>query len=106
MAEPMSWAYPFLSQRDLGKAPDDCKNLKRPFGELVWELEPMQIVVNGEPRDFKDSGTIADLVSALGLQPKFVAVERNETLVPRARHAETILAPGDRIEIVTLVGGG
>ncbi len=35
-----------------------------------------------------------------------VAVERNLELAPRTRHAETRLAPGDRVDIVTLVGGG
>jgi thiamine biosynthesis protein ThiS len=35
-----------------------------------------------------------------------VAVERNLQIVPRARHGETALADGDRLEVVTLVGGG
>lgn len=64
------------------------------------------ITMNGEPRQIAAETTIAALIAELGLQPKFVAVERNEELVPRARHAECVLAAGDRIEIVTLVGGG
>jgi sulfur carrier protein len=35
-----------------------------------------------------------------------VAVERNGAIVPRSRHADTLLAAGDRIEIVVAVGGG
>ena len=37
---------------------------------------------------------------------KFVAVERNRDVVPQSRHAETVLAAGDELEVVTLVGGG
>lgn len=66
----------------------------------------MQIVLNGEPKTLTDGATVADLVRDLGLQPKFVAVERNETLVPRTDHARCVLSPNDRVEIVTLVGGG
>jgi len=50
--------------------------------------------------------TVAELLKDLGLEPKHVAVEVNLELVPRARHAEHRLADGDRLEIVTLVGGG
>lgn len=66
----------------------------------------MRIVVNGEPRDVEEGLTVAQLVKALGLHPRFIAVERNERLVPRTRHEQEGIEPGDRIEIVTLVGGG
>ncbi len=66
----------------------------------------MQITVNDEVRDVAAGSTIADLLEELGMRPKFVAVERNLELVPRARHAECELAENDRLEVVTLVGGG
>lgn len=66
----------------------------------------MKILVNGEAKKVAEASTVADLVRGLGLQPKFVAVERNEALVPRSEHAGCVLQPEDRIEIVTLVGGG
>ncbi|MDA0284424.1 MAG: sulfur carrier protein ThiS [Planctomycetota bacterium] len=66
----------------------------------------MQITVNDEPRHVDSGTTIADLLTELGMRPKFVAVERNLELVPRARHAECELAENDRLEVVTLVGGG
>jgi sulfur carrier protein len=66
----------------------------------------VEIRLNGEPRTIGDGSTVADLVSQLGLQPRFVAVEKNERLVPRADHAACALQSGDRVEIVTLVGGG
>lgn len=62
--------------------------------------------LNGEPRDVRDGATVADLVRDLGLEGKPVAVEVNRRVVPRARHGETRLAEGDRIEIVHFVGGG
>lgn len=66
----------------------------------------ISITVNGDRREIAAGTTIADLVAELKLQPKFVAIERNEQLVPRTRHSETAIVVGDRIEIVTLVGGG
>lgn len=66
----------------------------------------MRVTVNGEIREVDDGTTVADLVAGFGLQPKFVAVEINLELVPRRCFDETTLKEGDRIEIVTLVGGG
>jgi thiamine biosynthesis protein ThiS len=59
--------------------------------------------MNGEPREIESGTTVARL---LKMQPRFLAVERNFELVPRTRHAECVLADGDQLEIVTLVGGG
>ena len=66
----------------------------------------MQITVNGEPRPLAGTITVAELLDELQLKTKYVAVEVNKELVPRARHGEHRLADGDRLEIVTLVGGG
>lgn len=66
----------------------------------------MEITLNGEPKTIDDGLTVADLLQLLELAPKYLAVERNRDLIPRTRHAECELQPGDQIEIVTLVGGG
>jgi sulfur carrier protein len=66
----------------------------------------MEIIVNGQPRPIREGATVAALLVELGLDPRQLAVERNLELVPRTEHAATKLAPGDRVEIVTLVGGG
>ena len=66
----------------------------------------MQIIVNGRPQTVDQGITIAHLLEDLRLTGKHVAVEVNLELVPRQRHAEHPLAEGDRLEIVTLVGGG
>ncbi len=66
----------------------------------------MKICVNGEMRELPAPTSLAALVALLEFQPLRIAVERNKQLVPRAQHAQTPLADGDVIEIVTLVGGG
>jgi sulfur carrier protein len=66
----------------------------------------MFISLNGESRQFPDHLTVAALVESLGYTGKRVAVERNGEIVPRGRHAEVVLADGDRLEIVVAVGGG
>ena len=66
----------------------------------------MRLTVNGEARCFDGVVTIAGLVSALGLDKRKLAVERNLEIVPRSCYAATALSDGDRIEIVAFVGGG
>jgi len=66
----------------------------------------MQLTVNGEERSFAGVGHVAALVSALGLDARKVAVERNLEIVPRSSYAMTALREGDRIEIVHFIGGG
>ncbi|HQR90069.1 MAG: thiamine biosynthesis protein ThiS [Caulobacter sp. 12-67-6] len=66
----------------------------------------MRLLLNGDEREIADVFSVADLVSALGLDSRKVAVERNLEIVPRSTYADTALADGDRIEIVTFIGGG
>ena len=66
----------------------------------------MQILVNGEVRELAPGTTLAALVRELELEPRFVAVEVNFVLVPRSQHEHHVLHDGDRLEVVTLVGGG
>jgi thiamine biosynthesis protein ThiS len=66
----------------------------------------MRLVINGEERGFTEIHSLAALVTALGLDPRKVAVERNLEIVPRSIYAEVALADGDRIEIVHFIGGG
>jgi len=66
----------------------------------------MRLVVNGEERQVGASTTVKQLLVSLGLADTLVAVERNEEVVPRARHESTELIEGDRVEVVHFVGGG
>ena len=66
----------------------------------------IDVVINGQPRTVNAGTTVASLIVELGLGDRRVAVERNREVVPRAAHATTLLADGDRLELVTFVGGG
>jgi sulfur carrier protein len=66
----------------------------------------IDVVINGQSRSVNLGTTVSELIAELGLAGRPVAVERNREVVPRAQHAATVLAPGDRLEVVTFVGGG
>ena len=62
--------------------------------------------MNDEPRALGAGGTVADLVAALGLGARRIAIELNRAVVPRAAYSATVLHDGDAVEIIHLVGGG
>lgn len=65
------------------------------------------VTLNGIATDVAaDASTLADLVTALGLSGKRIAIEKNGEIVPRSRYSTTTIARGDRLEIVGAVGGG
>ena len=64
------------------------------------------VIVNGQPREVPAGSTAGDLVAALGFAGRPLAVEVNELVVPRGRLPHCRLEAGDRLERVTLVGGG
>jgi sulfur carrier protein len=66
----------------------------------------IDVVINGQRRIMNAGTTVLALIAELGLDGKPVAVERNREVVPRAQHATTVLSDGDRLEVVTFVGGG
>lgn len=66
----------------------------------------ISVTINGEPRAFDHALTCAELVSALQLAGKRVAMERNGEIVPRSQLGACVLQDGDRLEIVAAVGGG
>jgi thiamine biosynthesis protein ThiS len=66
----------------------------------------MQVTINGKLETLADGITVAELLAHLDLEPIRVAVEVNEDLVPRKTFADALVRDGDRVEIVTFVGGG
>ena len=66
----------------------------------------MEITINGNERQVARDISLLELLDQMQINRQQVAVERNGELVPREAHADCVLAVGDRLEIVTLVGGG
>lgn len=66
----------------------------------------MHVTINGRQEALADGLSVANILATRQLQPIRVAVEINEQIVPRKRFGETTVKEGDRIEIVTFVGGG
>ncbi len=66
----------------------------------------LRITVNGDTRAVPATSTVADLLGAIGLDLRKVAVERNLEIVPRSTYATTHLQDGDALEIVHFIGGG
>jgi sulfur carrier protein len=66
----------------------------------------VRILVNGEWQEHDGELSVAALIGKLALDERRLAVELNEKILPRARYGQTLLSDQDRLEIVTLVGGG
>lgn len=62
--------------------------------------------VNGEPRTCDSKTTLPNFLTQLGLNPRLVAVEYNGEILHRQFWEQTEIQPDDRLEIVTIVGGG
>ena len=66
----------------------------------------MIITLNGEPRDVAPGSTVSALLQELGVNPKFVVVQRNDDIVERTAFDATVVQDGDLVELVRFVGGG
>jgi sulfur carrier protein len=64
------------------------------------------ITVNGERRELADGTTLESLLETLGVRRDGTAVALNDDVVPRTRHAATVLRGGDRLEVIVAVAGG
>ncbi|MCA8888891.1 MAG: sulfur carrier protein ThiS [Parvularculaceae bacterium] len=66
----------------------------------------MELKINGENMRFDRPMTVGELIVALGLEPRKLAIERNLEIIPKSAYGQISLADGDRLEIVHFVGGG
>ncbi len=64
------------------------------------------IHVNGKPCTCLSQVRLPNLLEQLGLNPRLIAVEYNGEILHRQFWVETVIQAGDRLEIVTIVGGG
>ena len=69
-------------------------------------LNYMNILLNNKTMTVSEVITIRKLLDHINLQQKYYAVEVNEEIVPKSSHATFALKEGDKVEIVTAIGGG
>jgi len=82
-----------------------CRIINK-YLETLYYLKMIQICVNGSTKAYERPLALAELLQDMELAGRKVAVERNGEIVPRGAHASTLLADGDRLEIVAADGGG
>lgn len=68
---------------------------------MMFEIE-----LNGAPHQVGDGNNVEELVAALSLAGKAVAVAINREIVPRSQWADRKLQPADRVDVVRAIGGG
>ncbi|MBM5574823.1 sulfur carrier protein ThiS [Deefgea sp. CFH1-16] len=66
----------------------------------------IQISINGEAKTFPAALNVTELVVALDLLDKRIAIERNGEIIAKSQYTATMLADGDVLEMVVAVGGG
>jgi sulfur carrier protein len=66
----------------------------------------IHITVNGDTQRYAHPLALSELLHSMALAGRKIAVERNGEIVPKSAHDATLLADGDRLEIVAAVGGG
>jgi sulfur carrier protein len=64
------------------------------------------VQINGEAHTFPNCLCLPELLEQIDLNPRLIAVEYNGEILHRQYWAETTLKTGDRLEVVTIVGGG
>ncbi|WP_392532020.1 sulfur carrier protein ThiS [Nostoc sp. C117] len=64
------------------------------------------VQINGEIHSCSVQTPLPDLLQKLGFNPRLVAVEYNGEILHRQFWTETKVQSGDRLEVVTIVGGG
>ena len=63
------------------------------------------LTINGKEYEF-NGRTVSEVIAELGYNEQQIAVELNESIVPKAQYKSTILYEGDHLEVVRFVGGG
>ena len=73
---------------------------------IMTPTPAITLQVNGEPQECLSGTRLPQLLQQLGMNPRLVAVEYNGEILHRQFWDETELQGGDRLEVVTIVGGG
>ncbi len=73
---------------------------------MINTTNTIKIEVNGETHVCLAQTALPELLTELGLNPRLIAIEYNGEILHRQYWANTPMQMGDRLEIVTIVGGG
>ena len=66
----------------------------------------IRIILNGKGSEVEEGILISELLTQMKIEPLKVACEVNQRIVKRAEYSKTLVAPGDEIEILQMIGGG
>ena len=66
----------------------------------------MKILVNGEKISLPADSSIEGLIVHLGYQNQRIAIEINESIIPKSSHSSFLLKHQDEVEMIKAVGGG
>lgn len=66
----------------------------------------MQVKINGKQEDITPPMSLVDLLGYLEMSGKRVAIELNQTIIPRSQHLTTFLQEGDEVEVIQAIAGG
>lgn len=67
---------------------------------------PVTLTVNGETQTCPPQTSLPQFLTLIGMNPRLVAVEYNGEILHRQFWEQTLIQEGDRLEVVTIVGGG
>ena len=66
----------------------------------------MEILVNSEKIYLPQDSCVEDLINHLGFQNQRIAIEINESIIPKSSHSSFLLKHQDEVEMIKAVGGG
>ena len=66
----------------------------------------MKVVINGKDAHLEDGESLEGCLASKGFDLKAVVAELNESIVPKDIWPTVALKEGDRLEVVSFVGGG
>ena len=66
----------------------------------------MPVIINGQEKTFAKDCPLQTIIGSFNKDPKHIIAEVNGELIKTPYWPQTLINDGDRIELVTLVGGG
>ena len=66
----------------------------------------MNIFLNNKPEILSDGSTVKKLLENKNIKNAYYAVEINRKIIPKSQHESYVIKDGDRVEIITAIGGG